>query len=175
MSSLGVGPPRGFLGYAPQQARLFAAAWLPAWTGNDPERLASFYTEDTFYSDPQVPDELEGRDALLAHLRRLLARYPDWVWTQTASSPVQDGFVNFWHAHVPVSGSNLEIPGVCHVVLRDGLIARNTVFFDRLEYIDHVDAILAEPIEIRDGCVEPPDRPGNGIEWNERAIDRMAA
>jgi mandelate racemase len=45
----------------------------------------------------------------------------------------------------------------------------------RLEYIDHAGAILAEPIEIRDGCARPPDRPGNGIEWNEPAIHRMAA
>jgi SnoaL-like domain len=138
MSSPDVGPPREFLGYDAEQARMFAEAWLPAWTGNDPEHLASFYTEDTFYSDPQVPDGLEGRDALLAYLRRLLARYPDWVWKQTASSPTQDGFVNFWNAHIPVGGGNLEIPGVCLVVLRDGLIARNTVFFDRSLLLDAI-------------------------------------
>ena len=37
------------------EARAFAEQWLPAWTGNDPERLASFYSDDTFYLDPAIP------------------------------------------------------------------------------------------------------------------------
>jgi hypothetical protein len=31
------------------EAKRFAEKWLPAWTGNDPEWLASFYSEDAFY------------------------------------------------------------------------------------------------------------------------------
>jgi hypothetical protein len=27
------------------EARAFASSWLPAWTGNDPEKLADFYSE----------------------------------------------------------------------------------------------------------------------------------
>jgi ketosteroid isomerase-like protein len=53
-----------FTGLTEAEAREFAARWLPAWTGNDPERLASFYTEDAFYSDPAVPDGIPGRGAL---------------------------------------------------------------------------------------------------------------
>lgn len=41
-----------------EQARRFALAWLPAWTGNDPQRLAAFYSEDAFYLDPAVPQGL---------------------------------------------------------------------------------------------------------------------
>lgn len=123
--------PSTFLGYPAEQASLFAAAWLPAWTGNDPRRLAAFYTHDAFYSDPAVPDGIHGRDALTAYLTRLLARFPTWVWTQTASEPMRDGFVNFWRAQIPLDGSELELSGVCLVVLRSGLIARNQVFFDR--------------------------------------------
>ncbi|GEM_PF-6620569 len=41
--------------YSPQEAKAFAEKWLPAWTGNNPELLASFYTEDAFYSDPVIP------------------------------------------------------------------------------------------------------------------------
>jgi hypothetical protein len=50
-----IGPPREFGGYDASQAALFAAAWLPAWTGNQPHRLAAFYTPDTFYSDSAEP------------------------------------------------------------------------------------------------------------------------
>jgi len=126
-----VDEPRSFLGYGTEQASLFAAAWLPAWTGNDPRALAAFYAHDAFYSDPAVPEGIHGREALTAYLARLLARYPDWVWTQTASEPMREGFVNFWRARIPREDAQLELSGICLVVLRSGLIVRNHVFFDR--------------------------------------------
>lgn len=49
------GNPGRFLGYDAEQAARFPAVRLPARTGNDPQRLAPFHTEDTFYSDPRVP------------------------------------------------------------------------------------------------------------------------
>jgi hypothetical protein len=126
-----IGPPRSFPGYGGIQASIFAAAWLPAWTGNDPMRLASFYTEDTFYSDPQIPDGIQGRSKLLNYLTRLLKRNPDWVWKQTASRPMRDGFINYWRATVPTRAGTVAVSGVCLLVLREGLIARNEAFFDR--------------------------------------------
>jgi len=39
-----------FEGFSVEAARRFADAWLPAWTGNEPERLLEFYADDTFYS-----------------------------------------------------------------------------------------------------------------------------
>ena len=47
-----------FEGMGADEAREFAERWLPAWSGNDPEHLASFYSEDCFYSDPAIPDGL---------------------------------------------------------------------------------------------------------------------
>lgn len=135
-----VGHPSRFRGYGEEQAMRFAADWLPAWTGNDPQRLASFYTHDTLYSDPHVPDGIRGREALETYLARLLARYPDWVWTQTASTPMRDGFVNFWQARVPLGDSELQLAGVCLVELREDLIARNQTFFDRTPLMDAIAA-----------------------------------
>ena len=117
------------------EAKEFAETWLPAWTGNDPERLAAFYTDDAFYSDPAVPDGVRGKDALTGYFRALLARFPDWVWTQRAATPMEGGFVNHWHATVPVGSAIIECDGVCLVHLRDGLIERNEVFFDRSELL----------------------------------------
>jgi hypothetical protein len=113
-----------------EEASAFADRWLPAWTGNDPERLAGFYTDDAFYSDPAIPLGVKGRSALLAYFERLLARNPDWVWTHRRSIPIADGFLNFWHASVPVGDRIVEADGVCTVQLRDGLIYSNQVFFD---------------------------------------------
>jgi len=44
-----------------------------------------------------------------------------------------------------------------------------------LEYADIVEAILQEPLVLRDGCAVPPDRPGFGLEWDERAVSAMLA
>lgn len=124
-----------FVGMTREEARVFADRWLPAWTGNDPERLVSFYSSDAVYLDPAVPNGLEGRNAILAYFRKLLARNPDWIWTQRDSIPLEDGFLNRWRAQIPVGERTIRLDGVCFVQLRDGLIYRNEVYFDRVPLI----------------------------------------
>ena len=41
-----------------------------------------------------------------------------------------------------------------------------------LEYVDWANAILAEPLALVDGNALVPDRPGNGLAWDERAVRR---
>ena len=122
-------------GLSADEARTFADRWLPAWTGNRPALLVSFYTDDAFYSDPSVPDGLRGRDALFAYFTSLLRHFPDWVWTQRGSLPLTDGFLNAWHASIPVGNRVVEIDGVCTVQMRAGRIFSNEVFFDRSELL----------------------------------------
>ncbi|MFN2424835.1 MAG: nuclear transport factor 2 family protein [Candidatus Binatia bacterium] len=119
------------------QARSFAEGWLPAWTGNNPELLASFYSDDAFYLDPAIPDGVSGKAALLAYFRKLLAHNPEWVWTHLEGIPMQDGFLNKWRAVIPVGRATLDVVGVCLVQLDGGKIRRNEVYFDR-------SALLAE-------------------------------
>ncbi|MDP6675690.1 MAG: nuclear transport factor 2 family protein [Gammaproteobacteria bacterium] len=83
-----------FNGMDSDQARTFAEMWLPAWSGNNPELLASFYTADACYSDPTIPAGIRGRDDLQAYFAKLLAQNPEWVWLQRGSIPLQDGFLN---------------------------------------------------------------------------------
>jgi hypothetical protein len=125
-----------------KQAKEFAARWLPAWTGNNPEKLAGFYSDDTFYLDPGIPDGVKGKKKLLAYFRKLLAQNPKWVWKQIEAIPMADGFLNKWHAAIPVGNKILEFIGVCFVQLdENGLIRRNEVYFDRtrlfLEILKH--------------------------------------
>jgi len=41
-----------------------------------------------------------------------------------------------------------------------------------LEYVDWADAILTEPLVIADGAALIPNRPGPGMEWDEKAVQR---
>ena len=52
------------------EAREFAAKWLPAWTGNDPEKLAGYYSEDCFYLDPAIPDGVNGKKNLIRYFKK---------------------------------------------------------------------------------------------------------
>jgi hypothetical protein len=114
------------------EAKRFAEAWLPAWTGNNPEHLASFYSEDVLYLDPAIPEGVKGKPALVAYFRKLLAYNPNWVWTQLEGIPLENGFLNKWHASIPVGTKVIEVVGVCFVQLDSGgKIRRNEVYFDR--------------------------------------------
>jgi mandelate racemase len=41
-----------------------------------------------------------------------------------------------------------------------------------LEYVDWADKILQEPLQVIDGCAVVPSRPGNGLMWNEKAVEK---
>ncbi len=121
------------------EAREFAEKWLPAWTGNNPELLASFYSEDAFYLDPGVPSGVKGKAALLAYFKKLLAYNPEWTWTHVEGIPMEDGFLNKWRATIPVGPATMEIVGVCFVQLNEaGKIRRNEVYFDRAQLLAEI-------------------------------------
>ena len=44
-----------------------------------------------------------------------------------------------------------------------------------LEFMDWAAPLLREPVRVKDGFAEIPDRPGVGIEWNEEAVERYSA
>jgi mandelate racemase len=48
------------------------------------------------------------------------------------------------------------------------LAATSTCHF--LEYVDWANPILEQPLEMADGFALVPDRPGNGLSWNEKAV-----
>lgn len=41
-----------------------------------------------------------------------------------------------------------------------------------LEYVDWADAILEEPLQVKDGHARIPERPGLGMRWDEKAVRR---
>ena len=122
-----------------QEAKEFASKWLPAWTGNKPEKLAGFYSDDCFYLDPAIPSGVNGKKELLTYFKKLLSQNPDWLWTQIEPIPMEGGFLNKWLAKIPVGKKVIECVGVCFVQFdKEGKIRRNEVYFDRSELISEI-------------------------------------
>ena len=72
------------------------------------------------------------------------------------------------HAHDIEMSSHLFPEYSCHL-----LAVTPTCHW--LEYVDWAAPVLAEPVQVKDGNVLIPDRPGAGITWNEDAVRRYAA
>ena len=126
----------------PEQAKKFCTQWLPAWGGNRPEKLAAFYSEHAFYSDPGLPEGIRGRPALLAYFKKLLAYNPNWVWENVEAIPMEDGFLNKWRARIPVGAKIIECVGVCLVQFDDqGLIRRNETYYDRTAVLKEIERV----------------------------------
>ena len=53
-------------------------------------------------------------------------------------------------------------------------LLRATESCDWLEWRDWGNPIIAQPFEVKDGVVHVPNRPGNGIDWNEDAVRKFA-
>ena len=127
------------LGVAAGLTQLLAGSAIPAWSGNNPELLAGFYSDDAFYLDPAIPGGIKGKPALLAYFRKLLGYNPNWVWTQLEAIPLEGGFLNKWLATIPVGAKTVDVVGVCLVQLDDGgKIRRNEVYFDRNDLLSEI-------------------------------------
>ncbi|MHB8086426.1 MAG: nuclear transport factor 2 family protein, partial [Dehalococcoidia bacterium] len=89
-------------------ARELCARWLPAWTGNHPDKLIEFYTSDAFYSDhPAHREGLRGHEQILPYFKRLLAANPQWRWEAVEIFPTNNGFTLKWKATIPAGNSTV--------------------------------------------------------------------
>ena len=77
-------------------------------------------------------------------------------WLRAAALADSVGMEMSSHLFPEVSAHLLAVTPTCHW----------------LEYVDWAVPILQQPLRIKDGHAEIPDRPGNGLEWNEDAVKR---
>jgi hypothetical protein len=113
----------------------FVNEWLATWTGNRPQELLNYYTDNALYIDPAMPQGICGKEALNTYFTKLLQKNPSWVWTSVEIMPTQNGFTLKWRAEIPVKGNTIVLLGLDIVELEDKKISRNEVYFDRHEWI----------------------------------------
>ena len=113
----------------------FCTNWLNSWTGNRPDLLLSFYSEDAFYSDPATRQGLKGHEQLLSYFTKLLKYNPNWKWKIVEIIETGKGFTLKWEATIPVGDKNIIEQGLDIVELENGKISRNEVYFDRTSWL----------------------------------------
>lgn len=118
-----------------QNLNEFCTNWLNSWTGNQPEQLLTYYTENTFYSDPATRNGLNGHQQLLPYFTKLLKYNPNWKWKALEIIETPKGFTLKWEASIPVGDTYIIEQGLDIVELTDGKISRNEVYFDRTNWL----------------------------------------
>lgn len=117
----------------------FCTNWLTSWTGNQPDLLLSFYTDDAFYSDPATRHGLKGHQLLLPYFSKLLKYNPDWKWKAIEIIETAKGFTLKWEASIPVGDKNIVEQGLDIVEMENGKISRNEVYFDRVAWLKAIE------------------------------------
>ena len=113
----------------------FCQNWLTSWTGNNPEKLISFYSKTAYYQDPANPNGLKGHDEIFPYFKKLLAANPKWIWQMIEGYPTKKGFILKWRATIPINFEEITNYGMDIVELEGDKIIRNEVYFDRTELL----------------------------------------
>jgi mandelate racemase len=77
-------------------------------------------------------------------------------WQRAAALAAAHGLPMSSHLYPEVSAHLLAATPTCHF----------------LEYVDWIDRVVQEPLRIVDGRAVIPDRPGSGIVWDDKAVER---
>ena len=77
-------------------------------------------------------------------------------WLQASALAAARGVEMSSHLFPEISAHLLAATPTCHY----------------LEYVDWANGILQEPLAIEDGFAVVPERPGNGMVWDEKAVER---
>ena len=107
---------------------------IEAWNEQEVERVVACYTDDLIYVDPNTRGAVEGPDALGRYLTKLFSRWQmHWSVKETFPLADTDGAAGLWRAsfRLPGGRESVEVEGMDLVLIEDGRVKRNEVYFDR--------------------------------------------
>ena len=114
----------------------------------------------------QIGENFNGPEGLL---RAVNARASDYVMVDVA----RIGGVTGWlHAAGIATAHGIEMSSHLMPEISAHLLCA-TPSAHWLEYVDWADAIIEEPLKIRDGMVLTSERVGSGISWDEAKLKRL--
>ncbi|MFZ1428921.1 MAG: enolase C-terminal domain-like protein [Geminicoccaceae bacterium] len=140
-------------------------AWLEEPIRHDDYRGNAAIAE-ALHVPLQIGENFNGPEAML---QALAARACDYVMPDVA----RIGGVTGWMQAAGIAAAcGIEMSSHLMPEVSVHLLAASTRAH-WLEYVDWADAILEQPLEVVDGHVVPPDRPGAGMVWDEHKIGRL--
>jgi mandelate racemase len=114
----------------------------------------------------QIGENLDGPESV--H-RVLAANAADYLMLDTA----RIGGVSGWLRAAAIAAVR-DVPVSSHLFPEISVhLMAATPNAHWLEYVSWADAILREPLVIRDGTIAPGERPGLGLEWSESDVKRL--
>ena len=114
----------------------------------------------------QIGENFNGPESVL---RAIKAQASDYVMPDVARI---GGVTGWMHAAGIAAAHGIEMSShLMPEISAHLLCATPTAHW--LEYVDWADAILEEPLKIRDGMVLRSDRAGSGISWDEAKLKRL--
>lgn len=120
-----------------------AERFIGAWNTQDVETVASCYTEDVVYTDPNTRGEIRGSDDFRRYLAKLFAAW-EMTWSLKEAFLFEDGSgcAALWHATIRKAGSLevVDFDGMDLVLVRGDRIERNEVYFDRVDLLPLMDS-----------------------------------
>ena len=129
---------RRFIKLNEDEIKKFCNEWLSAWTGNNPDKLISFYSENAYYQDPAKPKGIIGQREIKAYFTKLLTLNPNWKWEMEEGFPNSKGFTFKWKATIPVGNTIIIESGMDIIEIENGRIIRNEVYFDRTKMLEEI-------------------------------------
>lgn len=111
------------------------APLIAAWNAHDVEAVVGCYTDDLIYIDPNTRGAVEGADAMRRYLTKLFERWQmHWEVKQVFALADLDGSTALWRASLTArsTGRTVEVDGIDLVLIEDGRVKRNEVYYDRV-------------------------------------------
>lgn len=110
----------------------FNRRWLQAWTDKSVDGVMAFYHPDITYFDENVPNGLQGGEALRAYLPQVFASVPEWDYQPEEVWEIEGGFCGRWYMDLGTGDQAMRLRGFDQVLIKDGLIVHNEVYTHRL-------------------------------------------
>ncbi len=118
--------------------------YVAAWNSGDPERIASFLTNDCVFENLGGEGVHRGRDEVKAWATSVFAAFPDfnleirslfvagdWVGVEWVETGTHKGAMG---SHPP-TGKSFAVPGASILELHQGKIKRETLYWDSATFL----------------------------------------
>jgi len=116
-----------------------AEKFIAAWNTQEVDNVASCYSEDVVYIDPNIHGEITGQPALRRYLAKLFTAWKmHWAIKDVQVFKNMEGAAARWHATLQLAGGGkaMEIDGMDFIAFKGDKIQRNEVYFDRMAIVD---------------------------------------